>query len=243
MTPVDLETLKRDGVVRCRQHLSHRQMLEATQYLDARPTFNAHVKKYSDGVARSLDQTLAICHEATFDMADVVNAPHLLRFFLDHAGFARDYLEVDPVLYSINAFYRSADGLPDKSGTEGFHRDHDDSRFIALYLYGSDVTRGELGPHSYQKGTHRIAPDGEPYDSHGEEIVTGGPGQAFITDPRGLHKGIRPSEGRRLIFWARFGVSAKPESYVWDNLAPCTLLDRRLLDDEKTRTMLRLVAH
>lgn len=234
-----LETLRADGIVRL-PGLTQVQMNSVRSWLLGKDTYAAHVQVYSDGVLRPIHETLPLHGVATYDMAHVVNCPHLLPLALTYADLAREYLQADPVLYSLNAHW-SINHSEDKSGTQNFHTDQDDTRFLALFVYLSDVLTVEQGPHSYLKGTHRIAPDGEPYDSHGEEMIFGPAGTAFIIDPRGKHKGVKPQEGQRGLAWARFGVSNEPPSWLWDKLSPQTLVDRSLLEDERTRQMLRLV--
>jgi hypothetical protein len=240
--PPDLNVLRRDGIVRCRSYLSHRQMLEAVQYLVARPTYDAHVKVYSDQTGRPVEQTLGRADVACHDMADVLNAPHLLWFALSHADFARQYLRAEPVLYSVNAFWTCAGNKDARGDIQAFHRDNDDDRFVALFVYGSDVTKPRYGAHCYLKGTHIRGDDGQFAPSAGEDMVLGGPGQAFIVDPQGLHMGRKPEEGQRLLIWFRFGISDPPRSYVWDKLSPVEIRDRSIVSDDATRRLLHLVA-
>lgn len=234
------ETLHRDGIVRipkyCRTHIVRR----AREYLATKPVYNSHAKVQSDQVPMPLYDAMShhpvLCH----DMADVMNAPGILDYALQQVPLVKEYLGPDPVLYSLNAFYTMPIGNGVKGDIQAYHRDADDEKFLALFLFGSTIDRRDEGAHMYLAGTHLGPEQGE------EREITGQAGTAFIADPRGLHYGVKPKSLPRLIFWVRWGVSDKPAAYEGDKLAeygaPHILADRSLLNDEGTRRMLRLVA-
>lgn len=230
------DTLRRDGIVRipkyCRTHVVRR----AREYLATKPVYNSHVKVQSDQVPMPLDDAMihhpVLCH----DMSDVMNAPGLLEYALQQVDLVKEYLGPDPVLYSINAFHTMPIGNGIKGDIQAYHRDADDEKFLALFLFGSTVDTRAEGAHLYMAGTHLGPEQGE------EREITGQSGTAFIMDGRGMHYGVKPKSLPRMLIWFRFGVSDLPASYVWDKLEPGHLEDRSLLNDEGTRRMLRLVA-
>lgn len=88
-------------------------------------------------------------------------------------------------------------------------------------MLGTDVDQDSHGPHLYAKGTHRVADDGN-HPPRGEPIehITGPAGTCWIEAPAGLHVGVKPRMGQRLLSWARWGVSDRPRAYDWDRTEP-----------------------
>jgi hypothetical protein len=68
------------------------------------------------------------------------------------------------------------------------------------------------------------------------ETITGAAGDAFLADTSGLHRGLPPRAGNRLILWARYGLL--PNSGVdedWFEPVPRSELTCELPDDALTR--------
>lgn len=234
------DTLRKDGIVRIPKYCRTYVMRRAREYLSTKPVYNSHAKVQSDQVPMPLEDAMThhpvLCH----DMVDVLNAPGILDYALQMAPLVKEYLGPDPVLYSANCFYTMPLGQGVKGDIQAYHRDPDDVKFLALFLFGSTIDRRDEGAHMYLAGTHL----GE---DHGEEReITGQAGTAFLADPRGMHMGVKPKSIPRMLIWFRWGVSDVPPGYVTDKLAeygaPHRLEDRSLLNDEGTRRMLRLVA-
>ena len=124
-------------------------------------------------------------------------------------------------MYSLNAFWSRPGNADDNPDIQKWHRDRDDTKFLALFMLATSVAIEKQGAHLYAKGTHRHgdtgnhAPRGEPI-----ERITGPAGTCWLADPSGLHVGLKPRMGERLLAWARWGVSYKPRSYGWDQLEP-----------------------
>ncbi len=66
--------------------------------------------------------------------------------------------------------------------------------------------------------------------------ITGPSGHGFIADTSGLHRGLRPVRGNRLIFWARYGMLANAgiDEYGFEPV-PMKELSSPLPDDAITR--------
>lgn len=112
--------------------------------LPLKPLFNAHVKAQSDGspiVGRGNAEV--ICH----DPADVVAAPGMIDLALKFAPAAREYLGQECFVYSMNAFWTWPGNSAPIAYLQEFHRDHDDEKFLALFIYGTDVLDEDAGPH------------------------------------------------------------------------------------------------
>jgi hypothetical protein len=149
----------------------------------------------------------------------------------------REYLGQNPLLYSVNAFTTYPISGPMNPDIQTWHRDRDDVRFLALFVYLTDVLSAEDGAHLFKVGTHDSDEDGPVC------TVLGPAGTAFLGDTRGLHMGVRPTTRPRTIAWARWCVTDPPASYVWDKQEPCSrdILGFRYPSNEGVRSSIRLV--
>lgn len=151
-------------------------------------------------------------HVSHYDAADIVRAPHLMRLandprVLDLVG---RWIGGAPTLAALRVWWSTpaGDGTPEHA--ELFHRDADDLRFIKLFVYLTDVDEA-TGPHVFVEGSHRIDrltairryTDEEVIAAFGAPAIrrfTGPAGTAFLEDTYGMHRGIPPVAGPRLIF-------------------------------------------
>lgn len=244
-----LETLRTEGVARGpAMPPSHAEALAA--HLRGCQVYDAHVRAKSRHGAPWGDGAGAgwpmFCH----DMRDVMMAPHLLELALETLPVARDYFGEPPKLYSLNAFWtQQARGEHSLyQDTHGWHRDGDDRKQLVLFVYGTHVLAQQDGAHLYQRGSHLVADDKLGRDfrepPQGEiAVVLGIAGTTFLADTGGLHLGLRPQHGRRMLAWARWGVSDPPQSYVWDQLSPLPRhrLGARYPSDPVLQEAIRLV--
>lgn len=238
-----IDDLRRDGIARVYPPLGTAQASEVAAYLRAAPCYPGHVRVYGDGIARSWDETAALTDVWCHDMETVVLAPHLWDMAISLLPTAAQYLDAPPRLYSMNAFWTRASDGPPRSDLQTYHRDHDDDRFLALFVYGTDVLRYPDGPHRFRVGTH-LTDDDDPLDPTVDREIYGPAGTAFLADTRGLHMGVKPtSPDPRLIIWARWGVSERPWSYGQDRLFPVdrAVLGDRYPADAETRDLVKLV--
>ena len=222
------DELRRDGIAVLRRKF--RALPEFLEHLAARPVYRNHVRqgKPSEGPLGSWPW---MCH----DMHDVLRAPGFLEEAVSLAPLAQDYLGMQPLLYSLNAFYTEPGAQP-KPDIQQFHRDADDSRFVALFLYCTDVLDDGDGPHQFVRGSHRGGDGADTVSIHGVA------GTLFLADTRGLHRGLVPRR-RRMVAWARFGVSDPPAAFVWDGLTPLPAVEmgQRYPSDPVLRQTVRLV--
>lgn len=215
-----LLALRRDGVVKLPGTLAG--VAELTAWLKSRPVVPTHVPWKSAAQPVPFDQAQAgqwpmFCHS----MADVVNAPHMLGLSLFGLDFARAYLEAEPLVYSLNAFWTQPSSAGRYKMTHKWHRDGDDARFLVLYVYGEDVLTPDDGPHLFLRGTHAQTDSEIPADRAAlTETLLGPAGTMFLADARGLHIGQRPLHKLRSLLWVRWGVTDPPASYLWDRMSP-----------------------
>ncbi len=219
--------IERDGVAVAPPMVGAQETLA---YLSSRPTYSGHVKGAS--VSRR-NEGSSTC----WTPDDVLGAPHFWEFALGMTDVARGYLGPNALLYSVNAFTTYPTDGPMNPDIQAWHRDKDDVKFLALFVYLTDVSDRTAGAHLYRAGTHHGG-------AKGEEISVLGPaGTAFLADGRGLHMGVRPATKPRTMAWARWCVSDPPPSYVWDKITPCdrAVLGDRYPADASLRGSVRLV--
>jgi len=144
------------------------------------------------------------------------------RLIVDRSlrAVATEYLGCEPV-WSLTAMWWS---LPWAGGASSeiaqlFHEDRDHPAFLKFFLYLTDVD-DQHGPHVYVRGSHR---DRRPelradrrfsddevarrYDHEDLVTVCGPRGTLFAADTKGLHKGLPPVSGPRLVFQLEFASS------------------------------------
>lgn len=164
---------------------------------------------------------------------DAILAPHLLELGLRHTDLAAEYLRRDPpVAYSMNAFWTRPGGTAPYWDIQEMHCDADDDRFLALFVFLSDVLEEADGPHQIE-GADGVV-----------RSIYGVAGTAFLADTSRLHRGVKPARGERGVAWYRWGVSPRPAANVWDKVEPvdAALLGGRYPSDPRLRESVRLLA-
>jgi hypothetical protein len=233
-----LNTLRRDGISFTPYRMPPDTVKEIREYLaPLRVWANAHVRRLSGGLGPTTEDLLVEGYHgnslACYDLATAVRAPMLLPYALSLAPLAEEYLEHEPVLYSMNIWWALPAGNL-RPETQAWHRDSDDTKFVVVFFYLTPVDTD--GQHQYIVGSHR---DEAMQPSEERTITYGGPaGTVFVEDGRGLHRGLKPEKRPRLAAWARFGVSDHPLSYGVDGLEPC---EASWSLDERERRICRLI--
>lgn len=222
--------LRADGLDWAGGNMTPSDTQEMLAYLQTRPTYHGHVKGASVAVHTPGNSTC-------WAMEDVLRAPHFFEYVLGWTPLVRNYLYQEPLLYSVNVFTTYPISGPMNPDIQAWHRDRDDVKFLALFVYLTDVMDSNDGAHLFKKGTHSGAEDGR------VSTVLGPAGTAFFADTRGLHMGMRPTQYPRTMAWARWCVSDPPASYKWDGQEPCSrdALGYRYPVDETLRSSIRLV--
>lgn len=198
--------------------------------------YNGHRICYSDGIPRKLTDDYAYPF-GSLTLESVIRCPHLFEFATHPAAIetARDYLGCIPTLYSLHAWWSVA-GHP-APYTQVVHRDYDDFKFVSLICYLTDVTM-ENGPHVFWPGTHIQ----DSMEGIKPLVLTGLAGTAFMADTYAYHQGMPLKKGRRLAFWARYGLY---KNWVYDNdragRVQRSLVDGRIVWTEENRYITRLL--
>lgn len=127
------------------------------EFLATCQVYNAHVEPHATQPSRLFTEVWGkgewpmFCHS----MTDIVRAPTFFEYALMGYGTARDYFGEEPRLYSMNCFWTQP-ATSNYADTHSWHRDADDRKQLAMFLYGTDVLDPADGAHLYQRGTHRL---------------------------------------------------------------------------------------
>jgi hypothetical protein len=197
--PDDLQKLQEYGCVVFHDFLNADEVSEVRSLTDSLSGYNAHVPVFSDGVKRRYDSeyefnTLSYSPEEFFQnktLLEKMTNPYI-------TSLVQSYLQCYPTLYSLNCWWHK---FSDKSYnmTQSTHRDYDDFKFLAFFIYLTDVDDGN-GPHVFYPKTHG-GKDGS------EQIaIKGKAGTAILADTYALHRGQPLEKGERLLIWWRYGL-------------------------------------
>ncbi len=163
---------------------------------------------------------------------DAILAPHLLERAMELTDVAASYLGRDPpVSYSANVFWTRPGPGEVRKDIQAFHRDADDDRFLAMFVYLTDVVRDDDGPQDLE------GPDGV------SRAIYGSAGTVFLADTSRPHRGRKPTTGERGIAWWRWGVSDRPAANEWDKIEPISAgrLGLRYPSDPRLRESIKLL--
>jgi len=131
-------------------------------------------------------------------------------------SIAEEYLSSTPYLDPVELWWFVPFPERDAAWAEEYHFDYDSIKWLKFFFNFEDVTY-ENGPHCFIEGTHKDYGISESlrrlgytrhsdaaifseYDKSLEKIFTAKAGSLLIEDTRGLHKGLTPTKGRRLLF-------------------------------------------
>ena len=252
-----LDELKANGIVRLDVRLNERQLLDVVSYLSAIPVFGGHVPAQSDGIRRFVQGGAKAFPFGSYASEDIVQCPHLLELALapEILSLVAGYLGCTPTIYSVNSWWSFPSATP--AMTQDYHRDVDDFKFLALFIYLTDVKGDEDGgQHQFIVKTHDeeevarlLGGDKEKAASlfmpklrklgyrqahvyqalFANQItdITGPAGSVFVADTYALHRGVPPKGTDRLVCWIRYGLK-KNLAYRNDRTKP---LPFRLIED------------
>jgi hypothetical protein len=153
----NLQLLRTRGLAPLGLALDRAQVDDIHRHFAAAPCFASHIAAKGDGVERTLEQCQALGPQASYRLADIVTAPHLIELANrdDVLALMEAYLGCVPSIYSINAFWTFPGHAALIPGLQTYHRDMDDFRFCTLFVFLTDLAPGD-GAHYFVRGTHRI---------------------------------------------------------------------------------------
>jgi hypothetical protein len=203
------------GVLRLGRVLDDKAIAEIISYMSihfCRDFYRPHLGEFR------FDQPPDEAHIGDYDWAPLLSAPHLLALAASPriVAIVEAYLGARATLSDFGLWW----SYPRTAGRESqlFHRDSDDIKFCKLFIYLTPVCGLEAGPHIFVKGSPRIDKCTERRRYSDQEIeaafgadaikpILGGPGEAFLADTWGVHKGMVPTGNQpRLIFMAQYSL-------------------------------------
>lgn len=194
------DQLKENGFIIFNNFLNEKEVAAIKNLVANEKGYNAHVPVYSDGILRNYDdsypfQTLSYCPKIFLKnklILEKINHPYLL-------SLVQEYLGCFPTLYSLNCWWSKFS--PNIYSTQNNHRDEDDFKFLAFFIYLSDVDEAN-GPHVFYPKTQ----EGQEISSSSELVITGKSGTAILADTFAFHRGQQLKERDRCVIWWRYGT-------------------------------------
>src|SRR6202035_2237610 len=207
-----LDKLRKDGIALAPWKMSEQELKNFHNYLNNCIVGDAHVwakTKHYWGLPIAIQngKWSMFCHS----LEDSVLAPHLFEYALRGYDIAEAYFGETPLMYSMNIFWTQP-GTNTYGDTHDWHRDGDDIKQLAMFMYGADIFEPQDGAHLYQKGTQAKFINDTAYShAHADSIlkrdprsppadivetVLGPAGTMFFTDPSGQHMAPRPTKPR-----------------------------------------------
>ena len=157
------------------------------------------------------------CNVVEYSQETILRAPYVLDIVNDVRILAmvEQFLGAKPTLSNLSLWWSLA-GRPAPKEAQFFHRDVDDLAFCKLFIYLTDVTM-DSGPHVFVRNSPPVDActglgrygDDEVRAAFGEDAITyvcGERGRSFIANTFGVHKGLLPSRGNRLLFQAQYSL-------------------------------------
>lgn len=193
--------------------LSTEQMRDVNGWLQSRPAYpdvHVPVHAFHRGIAATTMENARSTSECwCVSTHDALTTPHIFERAIAVGPVAAAYLGRNPpVMYSVNAFWSRPGTADPRIDTQGFHKDTDDARFLAMFVYLADVLTDDDGPQDLE------GPDGVIRQIYGRA------GSIFLADTSRTHRGRKPKSHERGLFWFRFGISDRPPANVWDQIEP-----------------------
>lgn len=208
------EKLRRDGFVRLGAMLNAEEIAKLTAFYDSVDARDPWAPSKPSFPGRTPPAT---AHTGQYYRSTVIQSPFVLELANDPTvlRIAKSFLGATPTLSDLNAWW-SYVGPERAKEAQLYHRDRDDLKFCKLFIYLTDVDM-TTGPHVYVRGSNndprmreeRRFTDDEVEAAFGKDHVEyfcEPAGSAFIVDTSGLHKGLLPTKGRRLIYESHYSL-------------------------------------
>ena len=153
-----IDAFRSNAVVLIPRGLESERVAAVKDHLAATPVHCGPHVLCEGGPPQPLEQIRTRCQMAGYSMDQLLRTPGLIDVLNrpDIIDFIELYLGCVPTLYSVNAWWSFPAEQPDRINVQYFHRDTDDFRFCALFIYLTDVDLA-AGPHQVIKGSHTAA--------------------------------------------------------------------------------------
>lgn len=194
----DEDLLKSQGYIVLNNYLDGSEVADLKQYINQQEGYNAHTPKYSDKILRKLTPDYNF-NNLSFSSNILLTYPLIPNKISDPyiLSLIQSYLGCFPTVYSINSWWSIYNGQT--YGTQNNHRDHDDFKFLAFFIYLTDVDETN-GPHVFYPGTQNGT------ESNESVVITGKAGTAILADTFATHRGQPLQQDSRLVCWWRYGL-------------------------------------
>jgi len=152
-----LEDLRGQGFTKLPVTLSPEMVAEIRAHFDANPVHRGPYIYSFDGLPRRLEDIRQDYSMAGYNYGQVLSAPHLLDALNDPRliDVIEEFMGCVPTLYSLHGWWSFPANRPELIHSQYFHRDIDDWRFLALFVYLTDVGNWG-GPHQVIAGSQTV---------------------------------------------------------------------------------------
>ena len=151
-----VKNLENDGVSNLGKILTDSQIDEIYKYLKDINVYSSHVWGFSDKKSICLNDARKKFPQASYNLSDIFNAPHLLELAHDKRimSIAQNYIGAPPTFYSCNLMWSFKEyNDPNVGVARNFHRDFDNIKYCTLYVFLTDTDYAN-GSHQYIKKSH-----------------------------------------------------------------------------------------
>ena len=183
---------------------------------------------------------------AAYDLPTILACPHLLQTMNhpDLLQIAAGFLGCKPTLSGAGLRWSFADAEGNAaSDVQRFHRDTEDWKVLRAFIYLTDVS-ADSGPHQFVLESHttpgrfRLKPyTDQTIDAQfgrDKVLTVNGPrGTSFVANMLGVHRGMPPTAGPRLLFSFTYTMTPTP-IYRYD---PVKVPDSHLYDAYTNRLL------
>ena len=152
-----LDDLRSQGFTKLPVTLPANVVADMRAHFDANPVHRGpHIYAF-DGQPKRLDQIRRDYSMAGYNYGQVLGAPHMLDTLNDPRliDVIEAFMGCVPTLYSLHGWWSFPASRPELIHSQYFHRDIDDYRFLALFLYLTDVGHAG-GPHQVIAGSQTV---------------------------------------------------------------------------------------
>jgi hypothetical protein len=209
INPSIVAKLKNDGIVLLPNYISNEKIENIQNYFKTKPGWNAHVPKASNSKPYNLTDDYQF-PMFSYSADDSLNCKEIFDLVIDpfFISVAFGYLNCFPTCYSVNT-YKTLPKLDYATHTP--HRDYDDYKFLACFVYLSDVLNLDAGPLMFYPKTHRQGEKANPVP------IMGTKGTVVVCDPYALHHGSAPRLTTRFACWWRYGFGLNGAYHIDEN--------------------------
>lgn len=156
---------------------------------------------------------------------DLLNNHEIQKLLINNniLKISQEYLGSAPLIDNVSAWWSFPTDKPDSSAAQLWHFDFERPKWIKVFLYLTDCNESN-GPHCFIEGSHkngaiplsirlkmytRIEDDyvNNFFSKDTIKVMTAKKKSILFEDTRGLHKGMKVKEGKRLILQFQYSSS------------------------------------